>query len=64
MELSIDQQFAVERFGRAIDNTDDVAELRSIAKELLKAWQMQRAATSWVIRQERGPWATMDPPTP
>jgi hypothetical protein len=51
MELSVAQRFEIERIGRAIDATTDVATLQGIAKQLLQTWQMQRAATTWMMRQ-------------
>ncbi len=51
-ELSIGQQFEIERFNRAIDATADAEQLRTLAKQLLQAWHLQKAATSWVIRQQ------------
>jgi hypothetical protein len=57
MELTIAQQFELERMGRTIDGTSDVGELRKLAKLLLQAWQTQKAATQWMIRQHCG--ATM-----
>ena len=50
-ELTIGQQFDIERFNRAIDATADAEQLRSLAKQLLQAWHLQKAATSWVISQ-------------
>jgi 3-methyladenine DNA glycosylase AlkC len=55
IELSVSQQFELERFNRAIDATADPDALRSIAKQLLQAWQTQKAATNWVIRQQMAP---------
>ena len=46
------QQFEMERINRAIDSTADPEQLQNIAKQLLQAWQSQRAATDWVIRQQ------------
>jgi hypothetical protein len=51
LALSTAQQFESERFGRAIDATDDVPTLRGLAKQLLHAWLTQRAATAWTMRQ-------------
>jgi len=51
-ELSIGQQFEIERFSRAIDATADPDQLRSLAKQLLQAWHTQKAATQWVISQQ------------
>ncbi|MFM7547491.1 MAG: hypothetical protein ACKO8I_01185 [Cyanobacteriota bacterium] len=54
LELSVGQQFEIERFSRAIDATADPEALKAIAKQLLQAWQTQRAATTWVIGQQLG----------
>ena len=51
LALTASQEFEIERFSRAIDTTGDVATLKAIAKQLLKAWMMQKAATGWVMRQ-------------
>jgi hypothetical protein len=53
-ELSVGQQFEIERFSRAIDATADPDELRNLAKQLLQAWHTQKAATNWVIAQQAG----------
>jgi hypothetical protein len=50
--LTMTQQFEMERINRAIDSTADPEQLQTIAKQLLQAWQSQRAATDWVIRQQ------------
>lgn len=52
IELSTEQHFQVEQFNRALDGTSDPAQLRDLAKQLLQAWQTQKAATNWVIRQQ------------
>lgn len=54
LALSLDQQFELERMNRAIDETGDLMALRGIAKQLLQAWQSQKAATQWVMRQQLG----------
>ena len=54
IELTLNQQFEIERFNRAIDTTADLAQLRDIAKQLLQAWHTQKAATNWVMRQQMG----------
>jgi hypothetical protein len=53
VELSIGQQFEIERFNRAIDATADPDQLRRLAKQLLQAWHTQKAATHWVIAQHQ-----------
>ena len=50
--LTLGQKFEVEKFSREIDNSDDLAALRSIAKDLLMAWQQQQAASAWIVRQQ------------
>lgn len=50
ISLTTTQQFELERMSRAIDATSDVAALRKLAKELLQAWQCQKAATQWVMK--------------
>ena len=52
VELSIGQQFEIERFSRAIDATADSEQLRYLAKQLLQAWHTQKAATHWVTNQQ------------
>ena len=49
--LALTQQFELERMNRVIDSTADPQQLQLIAKQLLHAWQSQRAATDWVARQ-------------
>ena len=49
--LTLGQKFEIEKFSREIDNSDDLASLRSIAKELLVAWKQQQAASAWIMRQ-------------
>ena len=51
-ELTIAQQFEVERFSRAIDATADPAQLKVLTKQLLQAWHAQRAATEWAKSQQ------------
>lgn len=55
IELTTGQQFEIERLSRAIDATADTGELRILAKQLLQAWQTQKAATEWLIRQQAAP---------
>ena len=54
IELSTGQQFEIERLSRAIDATADPEDLRRVAKQLLRAWHTQKAATNWIIRQQAG----------
>ncbi|WP_413442758.1 hypothetical protein [Synechococcus sp. MIT S1220] len=52
IQLTTSQEFEQERLSRAIEATLDADELRFMAKQLLQAWQSQRAATAWAIRQQ------------
>lgn len=52
IELTVGQQFEIERFSRAIDATADPEQLRQLAKQLLRAWHTQKAATDWMIQQQ------------
>lgn len=61
LSLSLGQQFELERMSRAIDETGDLTALRGIAKQLLQAWQSQKAATQWVMRQQLGAPPTIAP---
>ena len=51
INLSVTQQFNIERMNRAIESTLDPQQLQVLAKQLLQAWHSQRAATVWVMRQ-------------
>ena len=53
-ELTVGQQFEIERFNRAIDATADAEQLKALAKQLLQAWHTQKAATQWVLTQQEG----------
>jgi len=44
-EPSLSRQFALAMQERAIESCDDVEQLRSVAKTLLRAWQMQASFT-------------------
>ena len=50
--LTLGQKFEIEKFSREIDNSDDLSALKSIAKDLLVAWQQQQAASGWIVRQQ------------
>ena len=50
--LTLGQKFEIEKFSREIDNSEDLSALKSIAKDLLMAWQQQQAASAWIVRQQ------------
>ena len=54
LALTLGQKFEIEKFSREIDSSSDVQQLRSIAKDLLLAWQQQQASSAWAIRQSKG----------
>ena len=54
IELTLGQQFEIERLNRVIDGTADPEQLRQLAKQLLQAWHTQKAATNWMINQQAG----------
>lgn len=54
IELSLVQTFEVERLKREIDAQSDPAELRNLAKELLRAWFSEKANTNHLIKQQLG----------
>jgi hypothetical protein len=51
IKLSMSQSFEKERFGRAIDESKSIEDLRKIAKLLLDGWFTQRAATQWMMKK-------------
>ena len=52
--LTLGQKFEIEKFSRDVDNTSDIQQLRTLAKDLLVAWKQQQAASAWIIRQQQG----------
>ena len=54
IELSLIQSFEVERLKRDIDAQSDPAQLRNLAKDLLKAWFSEKAATNQAIKEQLG----------
>jgi hypothetical protein len=54
IELSLIQSFEVERLKREIDGQSDPAALRSLAKDLLKAWFSEKASTNQAIKEQLG----------
>ncbi|WP_392347927.1 hypothetical protein [Parasynechococcus sp.] len=50
--MTLSRKFEIEKFSREIDNSDDLAALSSIPKDLLVAWKQQQAASAWIVRQQ------------
>ena len=48
--LTLGQKFEIEKFSRDIDNSNDVQQLRELAKDLLVAWKQQQSAAAWIMR--------------
>jgi hypothetical protein len=51
MQLTLNQQFDLNKYERIIDNADK-DQLKAIAKKMLKAWYVQRAAVDFVLKQK------------
>lgn len=65
LELTFAQKFEMERMNRVIDSCNTLEEIRGLCKQLLSAWQTQRAATDWMMRQSIAtPPRVMTPPSP
>lgn len=54
IQLTMVQAFEVERCNRDLDALHNPAELRAIAKDLLKAWFVEKACTQQAIRNQLG----------
>ena len=54
IKLSLNQTFELERIKREIDAQGDPAELRSLAKDLMKAWFSEKASTNQAIKEQLG----------
>ena len=52
IKLSLNQTFELERIKREIDAQSDPAELRSLAKDLMKAWFSEKASTNQAIKEQ------------
>jgi|GEM_PF-486162 len=52
MNLSLPQQFEAEAIKRSINDTNDLDQLKSLARELADLYMRQRAATAWVIAEK------------
>ena len=52
MNLSLPQQFEAEAIKRSINNTNDLDQLKALARELADLYVRQRAATAWVIAEK------------
>jgi hypothetical protein len=64
LELSTAQKFELERYRRVIRETEDLAGLKSLAETLFQAWQSQKAATQWLMRQNLSKPYVSSLPTP
>jgi hypothetical protein len=50
-QLTFEQSFALEKYSRIIDETDDIDTLKRVAKLMLESYQRQRAATQWLMKK-------------
>ena len=60
IQLTTEQHFQIEQFNRALDTTQDPEQLRQLARQLMQAWQTQKAATCWVLKQDMPPCIATD----
>ena len=49
MALTTSQRFEIEKMDRMIDNTTDLVVLQGLAKQLHRAWQVQKTASRWLM---------------
>ena len=52
IELTMVQNFEVERLKRDIDAQQDPEALRALAKDLLRAWFSEKASTNQAIQEQ------------
>ena len=52
MSMSLPQQFEAEAIKRSINDTDDLDQLKALARDLADLYLLQRAATAWVIAEK------------
>jgi hypothetical protein len=55
IQLTTSQKFEVEKVNRIIDNTNNLDDLRRLAKLLFESWQIQKAAIIWSMKQSLPP---------
>ncbi len=60
IQLTTEQRFQIEQFNRALETTQDPEQLRQLARQLMQAWQTQKAATCWVLKQDMPPFISTD----
>lgn len=63
LALSLPDQFAKERFTRAIKESRDIEELQGIAITLLEGWLTQKAGAQWILRESLKKPATVVAPS-
>ena len=54
LQLTTAQHFEIEKMSRVIDCENDADNLRRLCKQLLQAWEGQKAATRWMMNQQLG----------
>lgn len=52
LELSLPQQFELDKMRRMIDNCKDPEKLRELTHKLLRAWFVQKSAVAFVMKQK------------
>lgn len=52
LELTLAQQFELDKMRRMIDSCKDPEKLRELTYKLLRAWFVQKAAVAFVMKQK------------
>jgi hypothetical protein len=55
IEITLTQQFELDKMNRTIDACRDIGELQKLAKLFAHAWMNQKAATAWALKQALPP---------
>jgi len=63
IEVTLSQQFELDKMNRTIEACQNVDDLKKIAKLFAQAWVNQKAATNWAMRQSLPPpWGKVREP--
>jgi hypothetical protein len=55
IEITLPQQFELDKMNRTIDACQSVEDLRKLARLFAQAWMNQKAATAWALKQSLPP---------
>jgi hypothetical protein len=54
MSLTLTQKFEIEKMSRVIDDCNDVPRLKELTKQILVAYETQKACSKWAYAQVMG----------